>query len=70
MTSKKPTVFFGLGSMGLAICRRLREQGHGLVVWNRTEAKATSFAAEAFPGGCVAAPTASAALDKDSDASL
>ena len=56
--------------MGLAMCRRLREQGHNLVVWNRTEAKATSFVAEPFPGSCTAAPTASAALDKGSESDL
>ena len=57
-----PIVFFGLGSMGQAMCRRLRERGHEVIVWNRTVAKATAFALEESQGKCRAAPTASAAL--------
>jgi HAD superfamily hydrolase (TIGR01450 family) len=32
--------FIGLGSMGGRLARRLLDAGHGLVVWNRTRAKA------------------------------
>jgi len=56
-------VCFGLGSMGMAISRRLRECGHRVVAWNRSEAKSAALAAEDFPGSCLAAPSPIAALD-------
>lgn len=43
--------FMGLGKMGRAMAERLEEEGHSLVVWNRTTSKAEGLKAEA-----VAAP--------------
>ncbi len=36
----------GIGKMGAAMAGRLKEQGHSLVVWNRTAAKAEAIAGE------------------------
>ncbi|PLX48233.1 MAG: NAD(P)-dependent oxidoreductase [Desulfobulbaceae bacterium] len=38
--------FLGLGHLGRAICARLVDCDHGLVVWNRTAAKAEGVTAE------------------------
>ena len=38
--------FLGLGIMGYPMARHLREAGHEVVVWSKTEAKARKFAAE------------------------
>ncbi len=38
--------FIGLGIMGLPMCRNLLKAGHGLVVYNRTRAKAEALAKE------------------------
>jgi 3-hydroxyisobutyrate dehydrogenase-like beta-hydroxyacid dehydrogenase len=35
--------FIGLGQMGSAICARLLDQGHDLIVWNRTRAPAEAL---------------------------
>ena len=53
------TSFLGLGVMGYPMAGHLLAAGHDVVVWNRTTAKADSWAAE-HPGGS-AAPTAKAA---------
>ena len=37
--------FCGTGRMGAAMAERLMDQGHGLTVWNRTEAKARPLVA-------------------------
>lgn len=41
-----PIGFIGLGSLGMAMARRLRETGVDLVVWNRTREKAEVFGGE------------------------
>ncbi len=56
--------FLGLGIMGSRMAANLAAAGFELSVWNRTEAKALSFAAE-HPGVEVAATPAGAALERD-----
>ena len=41
-----PVGFIGLGSLGMAMARRLRETGVELIVWNRTQAKAKALGGE------------------------
>ncbi len=41
-----PIGFIGLGSLGMAMARRLRATGIDLVVWNRTREKAEEFGGE------------------------
>jgi 6-phosphogluconate dehydrogenase len=41
----------GLGRMGGNMARRLLRDGHRVVLWNRTHAKAVALAAEFAPGG-------------------
>src|SRR4051812_28896322 len=43
--------FIGLGRMGANMCRRLAQDGHSLVVHNRTVQVATDLAAELTGGG-------------------
>ena len=52
----------GLGAMGGRIARRLRREGHDLVVWNRTAAKADDLVAE---GAARASNPAEVARDTD-----
>ena len=54
--------FLGLGSMGLAMARRLLTAGYELTVWNRTAAKAELLASD---GAKVAATPAEAVRDAD-----
>ena len=44
----------GLGRMGGNMARRLLRDGHRVVLWNRTHAKAVELAAEFAPGGAEA----------------
>lgn len=58
-----PVVVLGLGKMGAAMARRLRDLGHPLIVWNRSFHKAGALAAEKTDGAKVmAARTAEEAL--------
>ena len=48
-SNANPTVaFLGLGLMGAPMARRLTGAGFGLSVWNRSAAKAASFAGPGF----------------------
>eukprot|EP00929_Paragymnodinium_shiwhaense_P122676 TRINITY_DN95636_c0_g1_i1.p1 TRINITY_DN95636_c0_g1~~TRINITY_DN95636_c0_g1_i1.p1 ORF type:complete len:322 (+),score=44.37 TRINITY_DN95636_c0_g1_i1:146-1111(+) len=60
----------GLGSMGRAMTRRLREQGHNVAVWNRSESKALSLAGEVSRGSCISAPTPAGAISSCSDSAV
>mmetsp|Transcript_113757 Transcript_113757/g.332231 ORF Transcript_113757/g.332231 Transcript_113757/m.332231 type:complete len:334 (+) Transcript_113757:83-1084(+) len=60
----------GLGLMGTEMALRLREQGHDVVVWNRSAAKAQAVADKAAAGQCIVAETAVEALSKCSDSAL
>lgn len=51
--------FLGLGIMGSRMAANLRDDGHELVVWNRTREKAEAF------GGVVAATPAEAAAEAE-----
>jgi 3-hydroxyisobutyrate dehydrogenase len=46
MKQESPIGIIGVGHMGWHIARKLRENGHELVVWNRTRSKAEQFARE------------------------
>eukprot|EP00756_Hemistasia_phaeocysticola_P033821 Hpha_TRINITY_DN16485_c1_g3::TRINITY_DN16485_c1_g3_i1::g.160413::m.160413 len=52
----------GLGKMGGALARRLRDQGHALALWNRSPAKATELAGEEAKGAAAAYPDAAEAV--------
>lgn len=60
--------FIGLGVMGGPMARHLAHAGHDMIVYNRTRAKADSWAAA--HGGTVAASPAEAAEDVDAVISL
>ena len=58
-TVARPSVcVLGLGSMGMAMARRLRGEGFSISVWNRSPAKCELLAAEEAPGNCISASTA------------
>eukprot|EP00929_Paragymnodinium_shiwhaense_P081485 TRINITY_DN42651_c0_g1_i1.p1 TRINITY_DN42651_c0_g1~~TRINITY_DN42651_c0_g1_i1.p1 ORF type:complete len:340 (+),score=73.75 TRINITY_DN42651_c0_g1_i1:80-1021(+) len=60
----------GLGAMGCQMVRRLREQGHNMAVWNRTESKAVALAAEEFTGPCISSSTAAGAVSACTDSAI
>ena len=63
MAQALKTAFLGLGVMGYPMARHLHEKGYDLAVWNRTRAKAESFAREI--GGLPADDPAAAVRDRD-----
>lgn len=54
----------GTGKMGAGFVRRLRERGHGLVIWNRTPARAEALSQEELEGPCEVQESAAAAIEK------
>lgn len=57
------TAFLGLGVMGFPMAGHLKAAGHGVTVWNRTQAKADAWAARY--GGKAATSAADAAQGAD-----
>mgnify|MGYP002620946281 CR=1 FL=1 len=57
------TAFLGLGVMGFPMAGHLKAAGHGVTVWNRTQAKADAWAAR--HGGKAATSAADAAQGAD-----
>ena len=56
------TVVLGLGKMGSAMALRLREHGHAISMWNRTQQKGDVVRAALLPGDCTLHATAAAAI--------
>lgn len=61
-SSTQPQIcVLGIGAMGAAIARRLRDKGHSISIWNKTRARAEALASEEALGTCTVAATPAAA---------